>query len=65
MSDVNKNSLSEREMNYGYEKAEMDLLLDGRKRTHKERFLFLMALMKIQKTMSRMKIQHYKDGQKS
>lgn len=52
-------------MNYWYEKAEMDLLRDGIKRTYKERFLFLMTLVKIQKTMSKMKVQHYEDDQKS
>jgi hypothetical protein len=61
MSDANKNILSEEEMNYWYEKAEMDLLRDGIKRTHKERFLFLMTLMKIEKTMSKMNIRHYGD----
>ncbi|HUC82233.1 MAG TPA: hypothetical protein VMR70_15115 [Flavisolibacter sp.] len=65
MSDTNPNRLSEAEMNYWYEKAEMDLLRDGIKRTYKERFLFLMTLVKIQKTMSKMKVQHYEDDQKS
>jgi len=60
MSDINKNILSEAEMDYWYEKAEMDLLRDGLRRSHKERFLFLMTLMKIQKTMEKMKITHYK-----
>lgn len=41
-----------------YEKAEMDLLRDGLKRSYKERFLFLNQLIKIQKTMQRAKITH-------
>ena len=41
-----------------YEKAEMDLLRDGLKRTHKERFLFLNQLIKIQKTLQRANITH-------
>jgi hypothetical protein len=41
-----------------YKKAELDLLRDALKRTHKERFLFLMQLIKIHNTLKKAKITH-------
>jgi hypothetical protein len=46
------------ELQPDYEKAELDLLRDALRRSHKERFLFLMALVKMQATMQRAKITH-------
>ncbi len=54
MSSEKKHLLNEPEA--GFEKAELDLLREGLKRTHKERFLFLMRLVKIQNTMNKAKI---------
>jgi len=45
-----------------YEKAELDLLRDGIKRTHKERFLFTTMLYKVQQTMKRASIVHKPDN---
>jgi hypothetical protein len=56
MSANNKNIMHEPQPDY--EKAELDLLRDGLKRTHKERFLFLMQLIKIQNTLKKAKITH-------
>ena len=56
MADENKHIVQEPQPDY--EKAEMDLLRDALKRTHKERFLFLMQLIKIQATLQRAKITH-------
>lgn len=42
-----------------YEKAEMDLLRDALRRTHKERFLVATRLYKIQQMLSRAKITHH------
>ena len=39
-----------------YEKAEMDLLCDGLKRTHTERFLMMTTLMKMNIMMRKAKI---------
>ena len=57
--------MSSKEKNLGvsepqpdYEKAELDLLREALKRTHKERFLFLMKLIKIQATLQKAKITH-------
>jgi hypothetical protein len=41
-----------------FEKAEMDLLKEGLKRSYKERFLMATRLYKIQKTMQRAVITH-------
>ena len=54
MSSEKKHLSNEPEADY--EKAEFDLLREGLKRTHKERFLFLMRLVKIQNTMNKAKI---------
>lgn len=54
MSEENKNIAREPEPDY--EKAELDLLRDALNRTHKERFLFLSKLIKIQATLQRAKI---------
>ncbi|ANE52265.1 hypothetical protein [Flavisolibacter tropicus] len=56
MSESDKHIIKEHEPDY--EKAEMDLLRDGLKRSYKERFLFLNQLIKIQRTMQRAKITH-------
>lgn len=53
-----KNILSEEDMNAYYEKAEMDLLRSGLKRTVKERFLMTTTLYKIQQTLKKAKITH-------
>ncbi len=44
-----------------YEKAELDLLRDGIRRTHEERFLFTTMLYKVQQTMKRAIIMHKPD----
>jgi len=41
-----------------YEKAEIDLLRDALKRSHKERFLMATRLYKIQQTLQKAKIIH-------
>ena len=41
-----------------YEKAEMDLLREGLKRSYKERFLMATRLYKIQQTMQKAVITH-------
>ena len=56
MPEKEINIVSEQEPDY--EKAEMDLLRDGLRRTHKERFLFLSMLIKVQATMQRATITH-------
>jgi hypothetical protein len=56
MTPTDKNIASEPQPDY--EKAEMDLLREGLKRTHKERFLFLMTLIKVQNTLKKAKITH-------
>ena len=42
-----------------YEKAEMDLLRDALRRTHKERFLVATRLYKIQQMLNKAKITHH------
>ena len=54
MSEDNKNILQDPQPDY--EKAEMDLLRDALKRTHKERFLMATTLYKVQQTLNRAKI---------
>jgi hypothetical protein len=56
MSEEKKHTVNEPQADY--EKAEMDLLLDGLKRSYKERFLFLQKLIKIQHTLQRAKMTH-------
>jgi len=41
-----------------YEKADMDLLRDGLKRTYKERFLMITRLYKIQQTLNKATVIH-------
>jgi hypothetical protein len=41
-----------------FEKAEMDLLREGLRRSHKERFIMATRLYKIQQTMKRAVITH-------
>lgn len=54
MPKNNKNNFKESEASY--EKAEMKLLHEALNRTHKERFLFLTQLYKIQQTFNKAKI---------
>jgi len=54
MSENNKNTIHESATNY--ENAEMTLLREALTRTHKERFLFLTQLYKIQQTLNKAKI---------
>lgn len=54
MPEKNKNIVQESDA--AYEKAETDLLRDGLNRTHKERFLMLTQLYKIQQTLNKAKI---------
>ena len=56
MDEIKKHIINEPQPDY--EKAEMDLLRDGLKRSHKQRFLFLQQLIKIQRTLQRAKITH-------
>jgi hypothetical protein len=56
MSEKSKNILHETDANY--EKAELDLLREALKRTHKERFLMLTQLYKTQQTLKKAKITH-------
>ena len=56
MENEDKNILQEPQADY--EKAEMDLLRDALKRTHKERFLMATTLYKVQLTLNRAKITH-------
>lgn len=54
MSERNKNIVQE--FDAAYEKAETDLLREALNRTHKERFLMLTQLYKIQQTLNKAKI---------
>ncbi len=63
MDEVNKHMLNEPQPDY--DKAEMDLLRDALKRTHKERFLVMTKLMKWNIMFRNAKISHYKDANKS
>ena len=56
MSGKNKNIL--REPDGFYEEAEINLLRDALKRTHKERFLMLTRLYKVQQTLQKAKVTH-------
>jgi hypothetical protein len=56
MSEKNKSTV--RESDAVYEKAETDLLREALNRTHKERFLMLTQLYKIQQTLQKAKITH-------
>lgn len=58
MSEDNKNILQDPQPDY--EKAEMDLLRDALKRTHKERFLMMTTLMKMNMMFRKAKITRYK-----
>jgi hypothetical protein len=54
MLERNKNIVQE--FDTAYEKAEIDLLREALNRTHKERFLMLTQLYKIQQTLNKAKI---------
>jgi hypothetical protein len=56
MSEENKNIISEPQPDY--EIAELDLLRDALRRSHKERFLMTTRLYKVQQTLKRAKITH-------
>jgi hypothetical protein len=56
MSEKNKNILQE--SGNSYEQAEISLLRDALKRSHKERFLMLTQLYKTQQTLQKAKITH-------
>lgn len=56
--EVPLNMLSESEIDALYEKAEMDLLRDALKRTHKERFLMMTRLMKMNIMFKNAKVTH-------
>jgi len=58
MTEESKNHFSEEEINYYYEKAEMDQLKEALKRSYKERFLMTTRLYKIQKMFEKAKITH-------
>jgi hypothetical protein len=58
MPKENKNIQSEEEVNYYYEKAELDELRDALKRSFKERLLMTTRLYKIQQTLKKAKITH-------
>lgn len=53
-------NIDEEQEQKDFEKAEMDLLKEGLKRTYKERFLMATRLYKIQKTMEKAVITHKK-----
>jgi len=56
--EVPLSMLSEAEVDALYEKAEMDLLRDALKRTHKERFLMMTRLMKLNIMLKSAKVTH-------
>ena len=58
MTEESRNQFSEEEINYFYEKAEMDQLRGALKRSYKERFLMTTRLYKIQKMFEKAKITH-------
>ncbi len=58
MPEQNKNILSEEDVNYYYEKAELDLLRDALKRNHTERFYMMMNLIKMGRMLKNAKIIH-------
>ncbi len=58
MPEENKNILSEEEVNYYYEKAELNLLRDALKRNHTERFNMMMNLIKMGRMPKKAKIIH-------
>ncbi|MDE3185773.1 MAG: hypothetical protein KGM16_20360 [Bacteroidota bacterium] len=53
-----KQTNTEQQQDSDFEKAEMDLLKEGLKRSYKERFLMTTRLYKIQKTMEKAVITH-------
>lgn len=56
MSEKNRNTLQEPDSNY--EQAEINLLRDALKRSHKERFLMLTQFYKTQQTLKSARITH-------
>jgi len=56
MSEKNRNILQESDSSY--EQAEINLLRDALKRSHKERFLMLTQFYKTQQTLQKAKITH-------
>ncbi len=59
-----ENTQQVNESQANYEKAEMDLLRDGLKRSHQERFLFATMLYKEQQTLKKSKIINKADNLK-
>ena len=58
MPEKVKNTFTEEEIKYGYEKAELDLLRDALKRTHTERFHMMMNLIKMSRMLQKAKLTH-------
>lgn len=56
MPNVPQNPFTDDELNHLYEKAELDLLRDGLRRSYSERFTMMMTLMKAGIMMSKAKI---------
>ena len=59
-SDEHLNELHEPQPDY--EKAELDLLREGIRRSHKERFLMATTLFKVQQVLSKAIITHKPDN---
>ncbi|MBO9683961.1 MAG: hypothetical protein J7502_15060 [Flavisolibacter sp.] len=57
MAEKNKNILQESDSSY--EQAEINLLRDALKRSHKERFLMLTQFYKTQQTLKNARITHH------
>ncbi len=64
INGVSKKNQHVNEQEADYEKAEMDLLRDGLKRTHQERFLFATMLYKVQQTLKKATIIYKADNLK-
>lgn len=64
INGVPKKNQHVNEQQADYEKAEMDLLRDGLKRTHQERFLFATMLYKVQQTLKKATIIYKADNLK-
>ena len=57
-------NIDQEQQQKAFEKAEIDLLKEGLKRSYKERFLMATRLYKIQKTMEKAVITHQKFNKK-
>jgi hypothetical protein len=56
--EINKQTINSLKDEEGFSKAENDLLIEGLKRSHMDRFLFATRLYKMQKTMQKFSISH-------